>query len=94
MKLKLVRTNGKHRGHEVFPFYVEIPHHLGIGERIKLMNDMRIWCWEEWGSSTERDHYLFLHGSNGNGWCWLSNYNDRFYFDNDEKLSWFLLKWG
>lgn len=58
----------------------------------KFVN-IRIWCWEQWGPSSEYE--FFKHMDTKPVWAWLSDHHSRYriFFETDKECSWFILNW-
>lgn len=92
--LKLVKTDGRHAGHDYFTHYAELSLQNKLISNIERFTEMRVWCWDQWGPSTERDFYAVIDRIDS-GWAWhLFGPTLRIYFESEEKASWFMLKWG
>ena len=71
-----------------------------VTSRKVKFNEMREWCWENWGPSKEMmefDHTdLFdgVHSSNSH-WCWLNDAHGRrrIYLRTDHEAELFTLRW-
>lgn len=59
--------------------------------------EMRNWCWNQWGPSTELRFYNHdWHREWINPvWAWETEYDKlRIYFETDKEAAWFQLKWS
>ena len=70
----------------------------GIAQKVLTLHDVRIWCWDTYGSSCELPHWLLLHdnqwGIPNDKWCWhTENDNFKIYLRTDKEANWFKLKW-
>ena len=55
--------------------------------------EIRNWCWEQWGASSELDTWYKIALKNP-AWCWqYDQWNTRLYFASDAECQWYLLKW-
>ncbi len=81
------RFNGYHdfRNHAKFLQYNES----------ELYFDVRNWCWEQWGPSSEWDLWLRTSSRANPAWCWIyDEYSMRILFASSKEYQWFLLKWS
>ena len=100
MKIKVKKTDKRHSGHDIFLYSVDVEWQ-GIGrrtERLIAFNQVRQWCWETFGPSCEREHWLeldkFKHPVPNERWCWHSDYgNFKIYLRSEKEANWFKLKW-
>lgn len=55
--------------------------------------EIRNWCWETFGPSTEFD-IIKTSGAKGD-WCWIfDQWRKRILFKSEKEYNWFCLKWG
>ena len=102
MKIKVKRTDKRHTAHGRFQYYVEIKHD-GWPERRAVHEkffELRLWCWETWGPSTELSEWLvdaskgITNISHNADWCWVNDqFNKRIYFTNQAAATHFALRW-
>lgn len=62
-------------------------------------DEVRQWCWETFGPSTELDIWEVRDGTRNEKWAWdRGNYNKSFrciiYLKDDQEMNWFKLRWG
>lgn len=100
MKVKIKKTDRRHSGHDVFSHIAEVEW-PGLGRRTERMQafiEVRRWCWDTFGMSCEREHWLELYGQNqsvpNERWCWHTDYgNFKIYLRTEKEANWFRLKW-
>lgn len=68
------------------------------GTRDIAFDDVRLWCWETFGASTELDIWEDREGRRNPRWAWdRGQYNKNFrcmiYLSTDAEASLFTLKW-
>lgn len=99
--MKLTKLDGRHTGSKIWAYYVELSFKIGdVTYRKVKFNEMREWCWDNWGPSKEMmefDHTdLFdgVHSSNPH-WCWLNDAHGRrrIYLRTDQEAEIFALRW-
>jgi hypothetical protein len=57
--------------------------------------ELRNWCWDQWGPSSEIVNWEKSKDFVSKSWCWdPSEYKNRVYLASDKEYQWFLLKWG
>jgi hypothetical protein len=84
---KITKLDRRYNGHENFKFMAEpfftTPTVRAGNAKAELFNDMRIWCWQQWGPACE----LHLRRHVPNVWCWESEYSKmRIYLQGDPEL--------
>ncbi len=99
MKIVIKKTDKRHTGHGVFDYVadVRVP---GLGRRSEAVLDfieVRKWCWETFGPSCEREHWLDLQKFKqpvNERWCWHTDFgNFKIYIRTEKEANWFRLKW-
>ena len=100
-QLKLEKLDGRHKGYGPFKYRIWV--NGPASDRIWNFTDLREWCWQVWGSSCERDIYMFGYYNQdqkiqNEHWAWHYDRDARsgnlfIYLTNDEALSFFKLKW-
>lgn len=86
--MKVGKLDRRHNGYGTFKHYVKFK----IAE-VEKFCDVRSWCWDQWGASSELDSYKQLSKKNP-AWAWQKDqYVTRLYFSSDAELQWFILKW-
>lgn len=99
--LKIKKLDGRHTGVLYWKYYVEIPYSYGDVQARKVkFNEMREWCWSNWGPSkelNEYDHHDLFDGqhSSNSQWCWLNNDHGRrrIYLRTEKEAEVFTLRW-
>ena len=83
----------RHKGHGTFVRRVQV---LGSStDKVKNFNQLRVWCWETFGPSCERDSYCSAGMTSK--WAWHIDddyYSPFIYLSNSETESLFKLKWA
>jgi len=99
MKLSIKKTDRRHTGSDIFEYVVDVQQEA-IGRRTERIIDfvaVREWCWNTFGSSCEREHWLYLVKFNqprNERWCWHSDFgNFKIYIRDEKEVNWFKLKW-
>lgn len=77
-----------------------------IGEKRKLFNDIRVWCWDNYGPSCEVDYIddcyrdkslmpnsIWTYGETKTPWSWRIDDRRMFIYLKDSSLTHFQLKW-
>jgi len=87
--MKTGKLDRRHNGYGDFKYYVRF---FATKETQKFC-DVRNWCWEQWGPSSELDSRCSLETPNP-AWAWVKdNYNTKIYLASDKEFQWFILKW-
>jgi hypothetical protein len=62
---------------------------------VDLFNEVRNWCWDQWGPSCELDFWYKAKPEFRNPvWCWLvDQHRTQIMFAEHEQAAWFKLKW-
>ena len=93
----LEQLDRRHNGYSRFKYRVTIG-----GEdqfyRTENLNEIRDWCWQIWGSSSELENAWpeLFKDQRTVVWCWRYELSERrgyIYLKNDEQASFFKLKW-
>ena len=95
----ITKTNHRHKAHNLFAYYVKpkytfFPHAANNTSTNFRFNEWRMWAWETWGPSAERDS-PFVRGWKDNPvWAWHTEDNQlRLYLRSEKELNWFKLRW-
>ena len=90
----ITRMDRRHTGHRYFTHYFEF-----YSTEFNF-SEVRIWCWETWGPSTELSEWLvdaskgITNISHNADWCWVNDqFNKRIYFTNQAAATHFALRW-
>ena len=87
MKYKITKLDRRHNGHLQFKFIVT-PDVIGRNEVVKEFIELRNWCWENFGPSSEREW-----ANPGATWAWESTFgNRRIYLKGEAESTFFALK--
>lgn len=87
--MKIGKTDKRYSGHPHFKHFVA----FGTSAEIIQFNNIRQWCWETFGPSSELEIYHKIPEPN-KSWCWeLTQWSTRIYFAGDKEFQWFTLKW-
>ena len=82
----------RHAGHDMFKCRVRV---TGLSEeRMDQFHAIRVWCWENFGPSTERDTYAHIQPNSP--WAWHidpNRYIPYIYLRTDKEEMLFKLKW-
>jgi hypothetical protein len=75
-------------GHGLFKYQT-----VFLKREIENFIGIRIWCWEQWGPSSELDFYYLLE--NKPPWSWVSDNHGRYriLLQSDKECSWYILNW-
>ena len=99
MKFVIKKTDKRHTGSTIFEYVVDVQN-PGMGrrrERIQQFLEVREWCWNTLGASSEREHWLELYQTNQQSnerWCWHTDFgNFKIYLRTEKEANWFKLKW-
>lgn len=90
---KLQKLDRRHSGNDRFAYRIEF-----YPNQTKLFNQVREWCWDNWGSSCELD-LAYDDGwisKKEIKWCWRFDESPRaifLYFKSDVEASVYSLKW-
>ena len=89
--MEFILLDGRHKGLPLFKFAVIL---RGSQNRIELFHKMRIWCWDTYGASTERDACMRMWKLHTWNWAWhVDDECSRIYFKDEAELTMFKLKW-
>lgn len=97
-KVKITKTNRRHKAHDVFDYYVTpqysfLPYASSSTRSFKF-NEWRIWAWETWGPSAERDSTFLRDQKELPLWAWHTEEESlRLYLRSEKELNWFKLRW-
>lgn len=95
MKYQILELDKRYNGSHFAKWRVELDVNDYI-ERIQLWNDIRNWCDETWGHSSECVYHRVLKKSNPH-WCWHhpGKFNQFYFmFASDQELALFKLKFS
>jgi hypothetical protein len=88
--MNIITLDARFKGYHKFKYAIE----LHGQHAVKTFHEMRVWCWETFGPSTERDSALKMRESVWT-WSWIvEDTTTRIYFKDSEELTMFKLKWG
>ena len=90
----ITKMNKRHTGNQYFT------HYFNFYSTDPNFSEVRIWCWETWGPSTELSEWL-LDASKGinnishnANYCWVNDqFNKRIYFTSQAAATHFILRW-
>jgi hypothetical protein len=86
--MKHGKLDKRHTGHTDFKYHVNFNHNEG-----NMFCNIRDWCCEQWGHSSEID--LFFKFKRNTKWAWAyEEFKIKLFFAGDVEYQWFLLKWG
>lgn len=107
MKTKVTKTDKRYSGHEYFGYVVNIQLDrvpvIGATnrrvEKIKKLHEVREWCIQTWGMSSEREHWMMLKTAGytvpNEHWCWHTEfYDNKIYLATEKDANWFKLRWS
>lgn len=84
--MRLKKLDKRNKGHETYK-YMAVLNRSKEGDKFC---EIRNWCWEQWGASSELDFYK----SRNPAWAWnVDEYEVRIYIGSDKEYQWFLLRW-
>lgn len=93
----ITKMNKRHTGNQYFT------HYFNFYAIEPNFSEVRIWCWETWGASTELSEWLKDAASAGISpnnkshnlnYCWVNDqFNKRIYFGNQGAATHFALRW-
>lgn len=90
----VTKLDGRHNGNHYFDYYVT-PRNVTprtINQDIAIFHDWRVWCWETFGPSGERDSTIKMRSQSAQ-WAWDTEFQHlRLYFKEDA-FTLFKLKW-
>lgn len=87
--MKFGKTDRRFSAHPDFKHFISF-----TSKELKGFNNIRKWCWETFGASSDLDIFHKI-SDNNQQWCWeYSQWNTRIYFATDKEYQWFLLKWS
>lgn len=87
--MKVKKIDRRMSGHPDFTRCVEFNH-----REFATFVEIRNWCWEQWGPSTELDIWYKIANKNP-AWCWISDqWRTRIYFAGDKEAQWYHLRWS
>jgi len=94
MDYRITTLDKRHNGHLYYKYSVapiwNSKYTYASVEYDKLFNNVRVWCWETWGPSTE-----FIFPFRNKHWAWDSEFKHRrIYLKYDEELLFFKLKFN
>jgi hypothetical protein len=86
--MKTSKLDRRHNGYGHFKYCVTFR-----TTEISKFCEIRNWCWQTWGPSTELEFWEKLDTPN-KSWTWITNqWNIRIYFGTDKEYNWYMLKW-
>lgn len=90
MNYRVTKLDRRYTGSGQFKYYIS-PKGISTWAVSKpLLHTWRMWCWEQWGASGERDWC-----PDDSVWAWDTEHHHlRIYLKGDKELSMFHLKWG
>lgn len=95
------KTDRRYTGWRVFKFVVTFNEErfkiLNQREKFLLFQEVRSWCQQTWGESTEKELYLRYHETleMNKHWSWeVDGYQLRLFLVDDRDRDWFLLRWS
>ena len=87
--MKHYKLDKRFKGYGNFKYSVD----FNWREKSKYL-EVRNWCWDQWGPSSE---VAFLEDNQSlvsEGWSWdTSEFKNRIYLATEKEYQWFLLKW-
>ena len=88
MGMSIKKLDARYSGGNLFDYCVEFIHYKD-GE---LFCDVRAWCWETWGPSSE---LKFIRTPNFKKWAFITDsHRTRIYLSGEQEYSWFILRWS
>lgn len=98
IKIKITKTNYRHKAHDIFAYYVTPQHsflpYASSSSKSFEFNQWRIWAWETWGPSAERDSSFVRGWKDKPVWAWHTEDSQlRIYLRTEKELNWFKLRW-
>lgn len=101
--IEIRKTDKRHAGHSDFAFVLEVKR--GVGSKfdrpamLAEFNAVRAWCWETYGASCDREHWLTMDVNSrypvNTHWCWHTEFNElKIYLATDKEANWAKLKWN
>lgn len=99
IKAKITKTNHRHKARDLFAYYVTPVYNLlpvaASRTRTHVFNEWRIWSWETWGPSAERDSIFLRDRKEPSLWAWHTDGGQlRLYLHSEKELNWFKLRWS
>lgn len=99
--IQIRKTDKRHTGSAMFAYLIEVksnPGKFDRAARIAEFNTIRNWCWETYGASSDREHWLTMNADNrfpvNAHWCWHTEFNElKIYLATDKEANWAKLKW-
>jgi hypothetical protein len=94
MDYRITTLDKRHNGHLFYKYSVhpiwESKYTYATSEYDQMFVNVRNWCWQTWGPSTE-----FTISSRNKHWAWDSEFKHRrIYLKYDEELTFFKLKFN
>jgi hypothetical protein len=95
------KTDKRHTGSEQFAYLLEVksnPGKFDRAARIAEFDQLRQWCWNTWGASCDREHWITMKHQDrfpvNPHWCWHTDFdNYKIYLRTEKEANWFKLKW-
>ncbi len=82
------KLDKRNKGYGSFKYLIEFN-----TRAVEKFCQIRNWCWEQWGPSSELEFYHKLSNPNI-CWSWLTDeWRMNVYIATDKEYQWFLLKW-
>lgn len=78
---KVITLDARYRGNNFFKYRIE-PKLATLYAELKWFKESRLWCWDTFGESVERDICIYLQDRPS--WC--------FHYDPSQKYAWIYLK--
>jgi hypothetical protein len=92
-KMIVTKLDRRHTGNHYFAYYVTPNASSTIYQHIVIFHDWRLWCWETFGPSGERDAMIKIKSQTAQ-WAWDTEFHHlRLYFKEDA-FTLFKLKWA
>ena len=79
IEMKITKTNHRHKAQDLFAYYVK-PEHEALPFVVDYsvtfkFNEWRMWAWETWGPSAERDSSFVRGWKDKPVWAWHTEDN-------------------
>jgi hypothetical protein len=85
--MKVKKLDKRMLGYDLFKYQVSF-----LRRNAEQFVDIRNWCWQQWGPSSELEFVYALHKDPT--WAWVSDHGRyRVLLKSDKEYSWYILKW-
>jgi len=89
----VTKLDRRHTGNHYFAYYATPSESSAMNQNIATFHAWRVWCWETFGPSGERDSMIRMKSQTAQ-WAWDTEFQHlRLYFKEDA-FTLFKLKWA